>query len=98
MIYNQILSVCMSALYQPKRERTVGLKAHHYSKSVVHPSWIVAMSGWLTHCHVLIMKACASRSCSTAVAPCLTGRHCGAIVIWNILCRYHGGDTRLLVA
>lgn len=63
-------------------------KAHYYSKSV-H-----GLSGWLTHCHVLIMKACASRSCSTAVAWCLTGRHCGAIVIWNMLSRSCGGDTK----
>lgn len=56
------------------------------------------MSGWLTHCHVLIMRAHASRSCSTAVTPYLTDRHCGAIVIWNILYCSCGGDTRLPTA
>lgn len=56
------------------------------------------MFGWLTQCHVLIMSTRARRSCSTAVAPCLTGRHCGAIVIWNILYRACGRDTRLLIA
>ncbi len=83
---------------QPKRRRTVALRGSTYSESVHHPSWIVAMSGWLSLCHVVIMKACASRSCSTAVAPCLTGSHHGAIVIWNILYRSRGGDTRLLIA
>lgn len=84
--------------YTAKKTENCWSKAHYYSKSVLHTSWIVTMSGWLTHCHVLIMKACASRSCSTAVAPCLTGRHDGAIVIWHILYRSCGGDTRLLIA
>lgn len=73
------------------------LQTCYYSASVLHPSWIITMSGWLAHCHVLIMKACGSRSYPTAVAPCLIGRHCGAIVIWNILCHSCGGDTRLLI-
>lgn len=61
-------------------------------------SWIVTMSGWLPHCHVLIMKVCASRCCSTAVACCLSDRHCWAIVIWNMLSCSFGCNTKLLVA
>lgn len=86
-----------ACLVSAKKIENFRPKAHYYGESVPRPSWIVTMSGWLTHCHVLIMKACASRSCSTAVAPCLTGRHCGAIVIWNILYRSCGGDTSSLI-
>lgn len=95
MIYYQIHCGCR--IWAKKIEHCWP-EAHYYCESVLHPSWIITMSGWLTHCHVLIMKACASRSCSTAVAPFMTGRHCGAIVIWNILYRSCGGDARLLMA
>lgn len=87
-----------TCLLSDKARRTVSLR-HIFTASLpLTLSWIVTMSGWLTHCHALIMRACASGSCSTAVAPCLTGRHCGAIVIWNILYLSCGGDTRLLIA